>query len=932
MAGKKKANAARKRLKAAIDTQKATAVNKFERASAEKGSRRKFPLLGHKQAKPTTGKKGSQESRSRKEALLIQYKNLGKSNSFVDRRFGEYDNTLTEEDKAIARLQKQRTKQLSGRFALSGGEEQLTHLGRALSEVDELQDGDNESEDDGDDQLERDIVEQFHFGGGEGQGDGSGNRSKKEVMEEIIAKSKAAKALKAQQKEEDATMQEELDADFKALLQSQALHGMVKKNSGKDAGRKNAEVERDAYDEAQRTLVFESRAQAGERVKSPHEVAIAEAQRLEKLERERLRRMHASGDDDDDENDGELDAQSGGFSARRKRQKLSNAARHPNGGRLAASGDADDFDLQSASESEGDDEPGSDDVDFSSALEARRQKQAAGDHELQQNFRLASAQLLMKYGIKPTGKTAEELLSDADSEEGDEEDGEEEDAEEEVEGKDDDSSGEEDSEAEESDAEDAADEKLVTKSTRVDTVSERKNKEAPSLEPQTLSHQKGAPGGDSPCPDLPYTIKAPGSYQDFGALVHGRSAEELEAIVSRIRVTNALALSQDNRRKLQVLYGILVQHFVILAGQSPLPLQQMDVVTSALQKMTTEVPFYAATVARARLEKMQQTLAGRNFYSSPPLPVRSMLFLKLMSQVFPVSDMRHPVLTCCSLIIGSALSIVMEMQPSPQLLMHGLFLSQLALHMSGSAGRICPEALQSCSFILTEAATSRSPMYACGTSTHSETPAISLASDLPRDGDDPRLKTQSFKLGVVNATLRTVENALGTLSKQASCSEMLAGLEMSIKALIASAAESKGGQLGSTIELASSLLSQLQQQSESCKAERVPLTHQSKTKPSAVKTFNPRFEDDYVKGRDFDPDREKAEERRLKKEVTREKRKTIRELRKDASASSEIRDGTKNRVANERHEKAMSAISWLQHFEADMKSGGQGGMHKSKKK
>ena len=36
-------------------------------------------------------------------------------------------------------------------------------------------------------------------------------------------------------------------------------------------------------------------------------------------------------------------------------------------------------------------------------------------------------------------------------------------------------------------------------------------------------------------------------------------------------------------------------------------------------------------------------------------------------------------------------------------------------------------------------------------------------------------------------------------------------------------------------------------------------------------------------------------------------------------------------VADDRHEKAMSAISWLQSFEANMKSGGQGGMHKGKK-
>ena len=56
-------------------------------------------------------------------------------------------------------------------------------------------------------------------------------------------------------------------------------------------------------------------------------------------------------------------------------------------------------------------------------MEARRQVQAAGDHELQQNFRLASAQLLMKYGMGPTGKTAEELGED--DEESDEDQGEE---------------------------------------------------------------------------------------------------------------------------------------------------------------------------------------------------------------------------------------------------------------------------------------------------------------------------------------------------------------------------------------------------------------------------------------------------------------------------------------------------------------------------
>lgn len=51
---------------------------------------------------------------------------------------------------------------------------------------------------------------------------------------------------------------------------------------------------------------------------------------------------------------------------------------------------------------------------------------------------------------------------------------------------------------------------------------------------------------------------------------------------------------------LQVLYGMLIQHFAMLAGEVPLPLSHLDAMVPLLLPMTSEVPFYAATVARAR--------------------------------------------------------------------------------------------------------------------------------------------------------------------------------------------------------------------------------------------------------------------------------------------------------------------------------------------
>ena len=49
----------------------------------------------------------------------------------------------------------------------------------------------------------------------------------------------------------------------------------------------------------------------------------------------------------------------------------------------------------------------------------------------------------------------------------------------------------------------------------------------------------------------------------------------------------------------QVFYGILVQHFVILAGEEPLPLQMMDAVAAVLQPMTSEASRNKATCSVA---------------------------------------------------------------------------------------------------------------------------------------------------------------------------------------------------------------------------------------------------------------------------------------------------------------------------------------------
>jgi hypothetical protein len=57
--------------------------------------------------------------------------------------------------------------------------------------------------------------------------------------------------------------------------------------------------------------------------------------------------------------------------------------------------------------------------------------------------------------------------------------------------------------------------------------------------------------------DVSFVPDTPKTYAEFAALVSGRPAGDLPLIVARIRGANAAALAADNRRGLQVEFGLL---------------------------------------------------------------------------------------------------------------------------------------------------------------------------------------------------------------------------------------------------------------------------------------------------------------------------------------------------------------------------------------
>ncbi|KAK6931368.1 Nucleolar protein 14 [Dillenia turbinata] len=247
----------------------------------------------------------------RKKTLLKEYQQSGKSSGFVDKRMGEENDALEEFDKTIMRSQRER----KSKYNLSHGEEDEFEGG--LGSFTALRD-------------DFDIEISYEK-----------PKTKKEVMEEIILKSKFFKAQKARDKEENEQLVVELNIKFVSLVQStvlqyliqpdkmRALKAFINKSIQNDNMRKDesptvqsekpiekhladniccVEMEKpDAYDKLVKELALDRRPHIPDRTKTPEEIAEEERECLEKLEEECRKRTLAADDSSDEDGDSSRD-------------------------------------------------------------------------------------------------------------------------------------------------------------------------------------------------------------------------------------------------------------------------------------------------------------------------------------------------------------------------------------------------------------------------------------------------------------------------------------------------------------------------------------------------------------------------------------------------------------------------------------------------
>ena len=77
----------------------------------------------------------------------------------------------------------------------------------------------------------------------------------------------------------------------------------------------------------------------------------------------------------------------------------------------------------------------------------------------------------------------------------------------------------------------------------------------------------------------------------------------------------------------------------------------------------------------------------------------------------------------------------------------------------------------------------------------------------------------------------------------------------------------------------------------------------------------------YIKGLDYDPDRERAQLKKLKRHLKSEKKGAVRELRKDNYFLSAVKEKDRIKQEQERAEKYGKAMAFLQEQESAFKCG-----------
>jgi len=587
-------------------------------------------------------------------------------------------------------------------------------------------------------------------------------RSRKEELDEMIMRKKWQKAEKAKDKEVQASKFEGMDETFKELSSllnfRDKSQDRVDRNKARNTGTMSKEDEEmEEWDRSMKEYKFERRVKATDRTKTPEEIAKEKADSLQELEARRLKRMNGDFDEDDGDNLSDIEDEDDGKKRKKKRVAAKTAgdrAKNPDeldsdveeptereaqftadglvyvdrDGNVhkdasAAGYDDDDDDYDGGEVVADDDEAvdigGSDDE--ASVTDGDDGEEGSSSDEDEDEDEGSDA------GVKPALVVGSRIKGKFNAEEQFEGGGKwyrgtvinvikggggEEDVTYDV-------------EYDDGDVEKGMKPgyvRALKKATKDgggddDKIPETKQQVAAKLQKRRkLARDKARS-------EIPYTFEVPTTLEALHTLIstYATTGTDTSLIIQRIHLSNSVRLNRTNREKMQNYYDVLLRRFIAVGdalyhrgdgGRKIARHQQLDALTIVLYDMAQDAPEVAAAVWGRRLGVFQSALAKRLRDAAELLPVGeegeegtvwpspgTLLLLRAVGRIFPVTDKRHVVVTPALLLLGQILA--QTPVRSVEDVVRGLFCATLMIEFTREARRVVPEAMSFVANVLT---------------------------------------------------------------------------------------------------------------------------------------------------------------------------------------------------------------------------------------
>ncbi|GFS26798.1 nucleolar protein 14 [Elysia marginata] len=806
----------------------------------------------------------SKAVKKRKDTLLRELHHSKKSNFLLDKRFGEGDSSLTADEKMVQRFALEKKKQLQGKdFSLDDNEETLTHYGQSLAE--NLQDTINSDSDD-DEQAVKAITGDLQFGG---LSKDESNMSWKDKMKDIIADSKKLKYERQAQKEKVVETTGELDSIWKAVVPS-----------FKELMQRDPPIRKPSnYMMLFHQLVREqTSAGATDKLKTEEEKAKEEAEKLQVLEAQRLSRMRGDGNE-------------------------------PKSNHVSADDLNDGFAL----------EPQKRKVSFSNLANTNEEEEDPKGHEETQHEDENEVK-----GDESGSDDGEEEEEDDNGSDDDDDNDEDEEDEEESDNFSDLASDDENEEQEDKEEKDSSGERKAK-----DKKDHDKGKKEASIKPilkRPTTKQIGNNVSGKSTSELPFVFSAPGSYEEFTALLHGHTPEEQGIILSRLRKCHHPSLAEGNKDKLESIFKYLLQYFGEATSGEDFDSILIKSATTHLWEMSQMFPTAAATYLQKWLLDRQEDYANSLHKKNGMhacVSLNMLLYLCLIGGIFPTSDYRHPVTTPAISFIAQILSegCVKTMKDC----VTGLFLTAQAIQFVALSKRYIPEIVTFLHGLLVMGADEKEatgvkifPPLKLSSKSHDLlqvhdkceiTAYWSITELLLKDSLD--METDSFRCAAIAKCVDLLQASLNLWEDLPDLAAVMNPIKEPLSIL---PVQNYPDSLKTAIH-------KLKTKMREAEANKLHVMQLPTKKPEPLKLFEPKIEEFWSgKKKKGGPNREVNERQRLSHKIKREMKAAVREIKRDNEvlATHQLEVITKKDA--ERKRKTKELMNSLANQEGDYKA------------